>query len=73
MVTTARLQAGDIVRFGNLVTGYRFGKIIKKEKAFKARSYFVTIEYAHGGTATEVMASNTTWVVSKEQPTCVSK
>lgn len=62
MITTAKLQNGDIVRFGNLVTGFRFATVAKKEKAFKARSYFVTLKYPHGGEATEVFASNQTWV-----------
>lgn len=62
MITTSKLQAGDKVRFGNKFTGYTFATILKKEKAFKARSYFVTIQYAHGGSAVEVFASNTTWV-----------
>lgn len=62
MITTSKLQAGDIVRFGNVVVGYRFATVVKKEKAVKPRSYFVTLAYPHGGQATEVFASNTTWV-----------
>lgn len=62
MITTSKLVPNDIVRFGNIVTGFKFATVIKKEKAFKARQYFVTLQYSHGGQATEVFASNQQWV-----------
>ncbi len=60
--TTAKLNEGDIVRFGNKYTGYRFATIVKKEKSIKPRWYSITLYYHSVGNATEAFACNTEFV-----------
>lgn len=61
VITTSNLTAGDKVYYGAAYTGGYVSTIISKEKAFKARTYIVTIQYANGSIERETFSSNKQW------------
>lgn len=62
--TTAKLEVNDIVRFGNIVTGFRFATVLNKEKSTKPRWYMVTLQFSNHSSShvgTFAYSCNTEW------------